>query len=1060
MHMALKILRASHRSVAQRENLKRMTVGLLATLCFVATVEAELEVVNGDFSDLAGLTPGNDGWYSGTPKGWLGSNTLYTVNGKEGATPPVCNPSRLGQLSQFVGTLEKTADVVLTFDVSDVFNGETVLNATIQDSGQHPLASGAFTDGRKQTLVAKQVAAGTPIAVVFEAIQSTPALDNVSVTLREAGSLEAPPRTKVEPITVAAYYYACTHPDPRWDKNKYPGFTEWDEIKAAKPRFPGHSQPNPPVWGYRDEAKPEVMAQKIAAAADYGVNAFIFDWYYYDDGPYLEGALEEGFLHATNNARMKFSLMWANHDWYDIQGYNPAENNLKLLYPGKVTPETWDKICDLVIARYFKHPSYWLVDGKPYFSLYEMSQFLDSFGSFENARTAIDKFRAKVRAAGFPGLHFNAIVWGEPNLPGGKTPPGWPKLCHDLGLDSLTSYTWVHHGALNYGTFPVSDYVWGRRKYMSFWARAETAYGIPYFPNAMVNWDNSPRAAPTADWSHPAAHVVNPVVTGNTPAAFKESLEIIKQRLLDSPTQPKIVTVNAWNEWPEGSCLEPAEKNGYGYLEAVKAVFGSEPPPASTTHGAAADPPSERPKTAAEMAKFQRELIAELGPWIWEQKTFNNQTCQFWNTFEIPEAAKVTKARVVMTADNEFTFYLDGRVMGRGNEWRQLFLFDITQLLTPGRHVLAVSGYNSSEDAGMLFGLQIQLADGRTIEVKSDTSWRIVPVDAKRWEKRTEAPPDWLPATVIAPLGGAAPSNGNVWMPDLSKTLSMPLLQPIKVFFWQTGWFQITLLTVSGIIIMVSVRLGAQLALHRNERKLLQRERGRIAREIHDDIGARMTQLVLDGEEARSEISDAASLASRLNHICEEARGLLATMDEILWAVNPRRDTLREFTAYVCKYAQTFLSRTKIQCLLDVESEISATAFSLPLRRSLFMAIKEALNNAAKYSEATELSLTIRREKQRLVIVVADNGKGFDAAVAYPERNGLTNMSQRLGEIGGHCSIASQPGLGCRVEFSIPFKQRLRWAWIWSPNQFLEKMNDTRKDRANELSENCDPTKF
>ena len=550
-----------------------LTFSLIAWLGFAATVQGRLEVVNGDFSDLTGLTPGNDGWYSGTPKGWTGSNNLYAVNNKSGATPPICNPSQLGRLSQPVGTLDQSADVVLTFDVSDVFNGETVLKVSVQDGDQQQLASGEFTDGEKQTLVARRVPAGTSIVILFEATQSTPALDNVSVTVREPGSVEKKPRAEAEPITVAAYYYACTHPDPRWDKNKNPGYTEWDEIKAAKPRFPGHIQPNPPVWGYQNEAKPEVMAQKITAAADYGVNAFIFDWYYYNDGPYLEGALEEGFLHVTNNARVKFALMWANHDWYDIQGYNPTNNNLKLLYPGKVTLATWDKICDLVIARYFKHPSYWLVDGKPYFSIYEMSQFLDSFGSIENARAALDKFRAKVRAAGFSGLHVNAIVWGEPNLPGGKTPPGWPKLCRDLALDSLTSYTWVHHGALNYNTFPVSDYVWGRQKYLSFWARAKTEYSIPYFPNAMVNWDNSPRAAANADWSHPGAHVVNPVVTGNTPAAFKQSLEIIKQRLLAAPTQPKIVTINAWNEWPEGSCLEPAERYGYGYLEAVKAVF-------------------------------------------------------------------------------------------------------------------------------------------------------------------------------------------------------------------------------------------------------------------------------------------------------------------------------------------------------------------------------------------------------------------------------------------------------------------------------------------------------
>ncbi len=116
-------------------------------------------------------------------------------------------------------------------------------------------------------------------------------------------------RPSAADITVAAYYYPCTHPHPRWDKSKYPGFTEWDLIRKAKPRFAGHKQPRVPVWGYRDESDPNVMAQKIDAAADYGVDAFIFDWYYYDDGPYLERALDEGFLKARNNNRIRFALM-------------------------------------------------------------------------------------------------------------------------------------------------------------------------------------------------------------------------------------------------------------------------------------------------------------------------------------------------------------------------------------------------------------------------------------------------------------------------------------------------------------------------------------------------------------------------------------------------------------------------------------------------------------------------------------------------------------------------------------------------------------------------------
>jgi len=375
-------------------------------------------------------------------------------------------------------------------------------------------------------------------------------------------------------ITVAAYYYPCTHPHPRWDKAKYAGFTEWDLIRKAKPRFDGHKQPKVPIWGYLDESDPAVMAKKINAAADYGVDAFIFDWYYYDDGPYLERALDEGFLKADNNNRIKFALMWANHDWYDIQGYNPAEP-IKLLYPGRITVQTWDTITDLVISRYFKHPSYWKIDGKPYFSIYEMELFLNSFGSVQAAREALDSFRKKAENAGFPGLHINSILWGQPNLPGGTTRADWPTLCTALNLDSLTGYTWVHHGALNYGTFPVSDYTWGRDRYLGFLDGALKNYPVPYFPNTTLNWDNSPRAHPDADWSRPGAHVVNPVMQGNTPAAFKEATRMIVERLLASSVEPKIITINAWNEWPEGSCLEPEQEYGYGYLDVVRDLFAN-----------------------------------------------------------------------------------------------------------------------------------------------------------------------------------------------------------------------------------------------------------------------------------------------------------------------------------------------------------------------------------------------------------------------------------------------------------------------------------------------------
>jgi signal transduction histidine kinase len=464
---------------------------------------------------------------------------------------------------------------------------------------------------------------------------------------------------------------------------------------------------------------------------------------------------------------------------------------------------------------------------------------------------------------------------------------------------------------------------------------------------------------------------------------------------------------------------------------------------------------ADSPKIQMEAEEHYVSPTNGLGSWIWEEKTLDNQTCQLWTTFEIPKPGPVTKARLVMTADNEFTLYLDGRELGRGAEWRELFVFDVTQLLTPGRHVLAVNCYNGSFFAGMLFGLRVDLADGRSVEVKSDKSWRVVPEGASRWENRTEADPVWPAATVIAPLGGSP------WWTAPTAVNMMPSLQPIKVFFWQTGWFQITLLSVCGVVILISFRLMAQLALHRKERWFLQRERGRIAREIHDDIGSRMTQLVLHGEVAQSGLAAGSELQVQLVQICEEARGLLSTMDEILWAVNPRRDTLRDFAAYVCKYAQEFLAPTKIQCLFEVGPEMSAAAFDLPLRRSLLMAIKEALNNAAKHSGATELRLGIHWQSQRLVVAVQDNGKGFDMGVVKSGRNGLANMAQRLDELGGCCLITSQPDRGCRVEFSVPLSHPRwnTWMWIWNANRSPAHNIETGSDRSDERSQDHDPSK-
>src|SRR5205085_2625132 len=135
-------------------------------------------------------------------------------------------------------------------------------------------------------------------------------------------------------------------------------------------------------------------------------------------------------------------------------------------------------------------------------------------------------------------------------------------------------------------------------------------------------------------------------------------------------------------------------------------------------------------------------------------KTLNLQTVQFWKSFEIPKTAAVVHARLRMTADDEYSLFLDGREVGRGAEWHELFDYNLTPLMSPGRHILAVNAMNSFSLAGMLFGMRVDLADGRAVEVKSDESWRIVPAGVRGWEKATKAAAAWPKATVVAPLGG------------------------------------------------------------------------------------------------------------------------------------------------------------------------------------------------------------------------------------------------------------------------------------------------------------------
>ena len=421
-------------------------------------------------------------------------------------------------------------------------------------------------------------------------------------------------------------------------------------------------------------------------------------------------------------------------------------------------------------------------------------------------------------------------------------------------------------------------------------------------------------------------------------------------------------------------------------------------------------------------APSQAELEATngLGCWIWASQTLDKQTIHLWKTFNIPQSNPATNADLRVSADNAFRVWMDGQEIGNGSDWRTLSIYKLSGRLEPGTHVLAVEGFNDCDKAGVIFGMTVNLANGQTLHVPSDQSWRVVPLSVTSWQTDTRPSSDWPGATFIANLR-QPPWWGN---PKTVAHVEESLPEPVP--FWRTSRFQSTLFAVCGVFIIAGLYLLIQLVIQSKTHRYLQIERDRIARDIHDDLGSKITQLVLIGEASQIR-QDAPSLGNGSTEpvlqMCDGARDILTTIDEIIWIVNSQHNTLNDLAIHVCKYTERFMESTPIRFRFDVDYELPPKTLPQLARRNLFFAVKEALNNTVKHSHATELTVQIKLEGSIFTVIVKDNGIGFDSRQINHERNGLMNMMLRMKEINGTFEVASRPGEGCTVSLGFPLKK-------------------------------------
>ena len=360
---------------------------------------------------------------------------------------------------------------------------------------------------------------------------------------------------------VAAYIWpAYTGDEPRTRMFWPEGMGEWQSVRSAQAKFPGHDWPRRPLWGYVNEADPAVMEMQINEAVRHGVNVFIYDWYWYDRRPFLENCLNDGFLKAENRNDMKFYLMWANHNANTLWDKRISSSVNTVIWEGSQPRSEFERAMKHVVHDYFTLSNYYTIDGKPVFMIYDVPNLVRGLGGLSETRAAIQWLREECARAGLPGVHMQFTMWSEraTNVSGVDGEKDVPASAFDsLGFDSCSHYQFVHFTNID------RDYGDVLPDVKAEYEKLDKTLSVPYFPHVSVGWDNNPRF----DTFRPS------ILRDCTPENIERALVQARDYADAHPTQPPLITINSWNEWTESSYLEPDDLHGYGYLDAIRRVF-------------------------------------------------------------------------------------------------------------------------------------------------------------------------------------------------------------------------------------------------------------------------------------------------------------------------------------------------------------------------------------------------------------------------------------------------------------------------------------------------------
>jgi len=225
---------------------------------------------------------------------------------------------------------------------------------------------------------------------------------------------------------------------------------------------------------------------------------------------------------------------------------------------------------------------------------------------------------------------------------------------------------------------------------------------------------------------------------------------------------------------------------------------------------------------------------------------------------------------------------------------------------------------------------------------------------------------------------------------------------------------------------------GRELEIQIQERQLAERrreieqERTRVAQDLHDELGATLTEVSMLGSLVNTPSIPSEIREAHLEKLVHVSRAVVATLDEIVWAVNPTYDSVASLASYYSLFAQRFLNLAGMACRLNVAETFPVAPLDSRLRHGVFLAFKEALNNAVRHSGATQVHIEMNVTAHVLRLLIADNGRGFDLKLREPGSDGLAGMRDRMARLGGRCEITSELNRGTTVTFNLPLENPVK----------------------------------